>query len=264
MMVALLAIVFAAVLVIAVTVVVISLRGNAQQAAAPAAPAEESSEPEPEPAGEPEPTQEPSSPPPPVPLMQEGWQLASVTKWGFVYEIPPSDDGWVFDGPTHLRGYEDDDGQPVLGMGGTSLYKENPCETWGSRADVGAQAVTDTDDTEEMARNVALKWAEYAFETEAGGRAATSVRSVEAFSSNDLTGHHAVIDATVQQPDADCQPPGGVVHAVAVPADQDDTGVRVFLVIADTGVDDALTEETIDTVISTLRDNDYDYGDQPA
>ncbi|RCV52306.1 hypothetical protein [Marinitenerispora sediminis] len=250
-MIAVLAIVLVAVLIIAVAVVAITLRRDAEQAApAPvesSAPQEREEAP-PEPSTAASPTDLPGRPP-----LHEGWQVAHAVKWGLVYDIP-ADDGWEFDGPEYIRGYEDDDGTPVIAMSGTSTYRDEPCETWGSRADLGAQGVSDSDDTAGMAEAVALNWAGHAFETDEGAPE-TSVRSVEEFSRNGLEGHHAVIDVGVRQEDTRCQPPSGVVHALAAP--HGDGGVRVFVIVADTGIEGAADADTVDGIVATLRDTGY-------
>ncbi|WP_285758874.1 hypothetical protein [Nocardiopsis ansamitocini] len=248
----LLAILLVAVLIIAVTVVVTRLNANGTQAApAPAPEPVTASESEPAPAPDPSSTGSAAGPD----VFQDGWQRAASAKWGFVYEIPPREDDWLFDGPTYIRGFEGDDGTVEIGMSGTSVYLDKVCAGWGSRGVIGAQGITDSDDTEEMSEGAALRWARYAYDDE--GDPGLTVRSVEEFDSNDLSGHHAIVDVTVPGGGDGCIPPTAVVHTLAVPGAEDDT-TRILVMILDTGVEDALAEETVDTVISTLRDVNYE------
>lgn len=244
-----LAVVLATVIIIAVAVVVVSLSRTTSQAA-PAGTETTA----PEPVEETETASQEPSPAPDSRLMQEGWQRAAAPKWGFVYEVPPREDGWKYDGPTMFRGFEDEDGDVAVGMSGTSVYREEPCRGWGNRALLGAQGITDSDDTEAMSEAVALNWAFHAYND--NGDPGRSLRSVEKFSANGLTGHHAIVDVSVAGGDDDCVPSSAVVHALAAP--DGDGGSRIFLMLVDNGVEDALDEETVDTIISTLRDTDYE------
>ncbi len=254
-MIATLAMVMVVAVIIAIVVVWNAFRSDAQQAAPPP---EESSEPEPEPSEEP--SAEPSaSPTEPVKLINTDWRPAVSEKWGFVYEVPTSEEGWRVKGDGTIFGAgEDENGQPEVAMSGTSIYEESPCGDWGSRAAAGAQGITETEDTAEMAEGVAAKWGELGFETEAGGAPTVEVRSVEEYSANGLEGHRATVDVTLSRPDGTCEPPTAVVTTVVVPNPDEDNAVRAFTVMIDTGVSDAISEEEMDTIVNSLRDEDYE------
>ncbi|WP_046470431.1 hypothetical protein [Allosalinactinospora lopnorensis] len=242
-----LVLVFIAVVITAIGVVVNVLRDSGGQAAP-------SPEPTAEPASEEESAEERPSPEEEE-LLNPGWQRASVPKWGFVYEVPGADEDWIFEGAETLYGVNpDDEGIPELAMSGISSYGVSPCDPSNSLAVAGAQGISETDDTEEMAEGVARKWAELGYETESSVPE-VSLRSVEEFSANGLEGHYGIVEATPQGSEDECFSEGGVVHTVVVPYRDEEDQVRAFSVIADTGYDDSLGEDTIETILNSLRDS---------
>ncbi|MGI5120640.1 hypothetical protein ACQEU5_14055 [Marinactinospora thermotolerans] len=258
MMAAVLAIVFAAVLIVAGAVVVITLRedtgeavasppqgGSSQEAAAPTREETPSSQEE----------ERPPAEAPAEPTLQEGWTAVRVAKWGLTYEVPGGD-GWTVDTPTTIRGWEGAEGDQVS-MSGTAGYHDGYRCDHRSLAELGARGIVDSADTEEMTEAAALQWALASYHTEAG-QPEVSTASVEEFAANGLSGHHAVVDVEVRQDDPDCDPATARVHAVGVPTDGDGAGTRLLIIDVHTGVEGALGEDVVETIVSTLRDSDTD------
>ncbi|WP_344101354.1 hypothetical protein [Nocardiopsis rhodophaea] len=255
LMLALVAMVMVVAVVIAVVVVWNTLRerpGAAASAPPPSATAHEVDD---------DPSEEPSeSPGEPEKLINPGWRTVTSHKWGFTYEVPPSDDGWAAKGDGFIVGQgEDENGVPEIAMSGVAIYKDQPCDGWGDRAVTGAQGITETQDTAAMAKGVASRWAELSFTTDAGA-ASTSVRSVEEFTNNGLKGHRAIVDATLKQPTEGCQPPTAEVHTVVVPNPDEENAVRAFTILADTGLPDAADTDVLEKILNSLRDQEYEVG----
>jgi len=246
-----LAFVLAAALTVAIVVVVVSLGGRTGSQAAPPPSPEQRPVDTATPERTAEPTEDDES------LMQQGWQRADVPKWGLVYEVP-GEEGWRIANPVEVHSFEGDDGT-ALGMSGVSTYLDSPCAGWGSRALLGAQGITDAEDTdtEEMAEATARAWAYYGYRSD-GEKPEVTTRSVAEFSANGLEGHHAVVDVTVPGSDGECVPAEAVVHAVVVPAQEDEEGLRAFVMLLDQGLPDTLDGETVGTILSTLRDADHE------
>ncbi|ASU82811.1 hypothetical protein CDO52_08470 [Nocardiopsis gilva YIM 90087] len=255
-MLALLAMVMVVAVAIAVVVVWNTLRESPQIAAPEPSPSATAQEVDDEPSAEPS---EPSeSPDEPEELINSGWRTVKSDKWGFTYEVPPSDDDWAAKGDGFIVGQgEDENGTPEIAMSGVAIYKDQPCDGWGDRAVTGAQGITETQDTAAMAKGVATKWAELSFTTDAGA-ATTSVRTVEAFSNNGLKGHRAIVDAKLKKPKAGCQPPTAEVHTVVVPNPDEENAVRAFTIVADTGLPDAEDTDVLEKILNSLRDEDYE------
>lgn len=254
-MVATLALVFVVVVIIAGAVVANAFRED-DDSAGPAP--DQSGSPEPSSSQEPEePSEEPSSEED-EDLLNPGWERAKSSKWGFVYEVPESE-GWVFQGPAAFFGVgSDEEDMPEVAMSGVSYYETSPCEADESLAVAGAQGITETEDTEEMAEGVSMKWAELYYETEKGGQPEVALRSVEEFSANGLEGHYGIAEADPAAVEDECAPEGGVVHTVVVPNRDEADEVRAFSIIADTGYDNSLDSDTIETILNSLRDSETD------
>ncbi|MFC4560343.1 hypothetical protein ACFO4E_00580 [Nocardiopsis mangrovi] len=205
----------------------------------------------------PEPTPTPS-PSPDEALINPGWRTAAADDWGLVYEVPTYDEGWRVRGELISVG-DDGEGGPVTAMGAASIYLDSPCPGWGNRAAAGVQGLLETQDTEDMAEGVALTWGEESFHTDAGEPRA-ELRSVEEFAGNGLTGHRAVVDVTLADPDGTCEPPTAEVHTVAVPNPREDNAVRAFTLVVDTGIADRVSDDDIEAIIGSLRDQDREVG----
>lgn len=255
-MLGLLALVMVVAVAIAAVVVWNALSDDPQAAAPPPVPdATPAAEPEDEPADGPSP-----SPRETERLINPGWRTVASDKWGFTYEVPPSDDDWMAKGDGTIIGQgEDENGMPEIAMSGVAVYKDKPCEGWGDRAVTGAQGITETRDTSAMAEGVASKWAELSFTTDAGP-GETEVRSVEPFSNNGLEGHRAIVDVKLKDPEKGCQPPTAEVHTVVVPNPAEDDAVRAFTVLTDTGISDAADSDVIERIVDSLRDQEYEVG----
>lgn len=257
-MVAVLVIVMIAVVIIAGAVVWNALRGPSGPVAAPtesssppATPAKEETSSQPDEDTSPSPTADED-------VLQEGWQKATAPKWSLSYEVPAKE-GWVVDDSGTLRGWTDDDSGESTSMSGTAGYRDGYQCRGRSAAELGVRGITDTTDTKEMAQAVATDWALASYKTDEG-EPAVQPGSVESFSANDLEGHHAYVEVAVK-PAQDCDPDTARVHAVAVPnpeGSESQNGVRVLLIDMHTGIDDQLDSETVDTIVSTVRDSDYE------
>ncbi|RNL85518.1 hypothetical protein EFW17_08555 [Halostreptopolyspora alba] len=253
-MAATLVLVFVVVLIIAGALVVNAFR-DSDDSAAPAS--EEPSAPERDASGEPaaDPSEESSADEAPEEVLNSGWKLAKVGRWELTYEIPGRSEGWTYEGPGAVFGVGPPDAeQPELTMVGASYYGTNPCDGSSSLAAAGAHGVENTEDTGETAEGVARKWAELAYEYETGAPE-VELRSVTEFSANGLAGHYAVADATPVTAGGECIPESGEVHTVVVPNLDEANAVRAFSIVSDSGYEESLDADTIETVLNSLRDS---------
>lgn len=230
--------------VIAVVLVADTLRGAPQ--AGGSAP---SASPEASPSAEESPSASASDGPEPL---NAGWRQVTVPEFDFAYEVPYSD--WRVPGREATVGFdEDEDGSMDYVLEGAAIYKNEPCEDWGSVALVGSFGVLESTDTEDSAPKVAERWAELGYSEEDGSAPANKVRSVEAFAANDLTGHRAIVDISVPEGKAECAPEKAVVHTVAFVDEERDGQLRTVSVFADAGTGDALSEGRIDKILQSVR-----------
>lgn len=176
-----------------------------------------------------------------------GWQVAVSGKRKLAYDVPP---GWKIVPDEQIVGFEDAAGEPQVGMSGAALYQDGYCSeadaSW--RGGTGFTGYRDND-LALVATDAAGKWARFGYLGPNGEEPVVSVGAASDFTVNGVDGAYAKATVQITAP-APCAPPTAVVHTFALPAAE---GSYVFIVVADQGVPDALTDDLATQIIRTIR-----------
>ncbi|WP_240667344.1 hypothetical protein [Streptomyces luteoverticillatus] len=221
------------------------------QSQAPAAPGQQSDKPAD--AGA---SADPSAQQPTVP----GWQTQTRADHYFQYDVPGKTDKWkVF--PTDTAISYTEDGKPVVVMTGTSNYKEGGCSSQpnpdavgeagqGQLATVGTTGGGKDGDLKTNAKNWAGNWGFMAY----GGKdhkPKLEFTDEKEWKHNGIDGWTATAKVTVTNRPSPCVPPTAIVKSIA--QKMPDGTFHGWVIYADQGVPDALTEAQIDKIMNTVR-----------
>lgn len=175
-----------------------------------------------------------------------GWQPVPRKDRQVAYDVPKS---WTVQSEGLLIGFENDDGTPKVLMGGTAVHKKDWCGT-DERAATGTKGASGAKSTADAALAAADSWARAAYADEFGGRVrlgrATSFSNKHGVKGSTVT---AKVTGTSKAKD-ECAS-DGIVRTVAVKAPNGE--YAVWIVVADTGVADAVSAGDIETMMDSLR-----------
>ncbi|GAA2715434.1 MULTISPECIES: hypothetical protein [Streptomyces] len=191
--------------------------------------------------------------------MVAGWQTQGREEHFFQYDVPAASDKWkVF--PTDTAIAYTENGKPVVVMTGAANYKEGGCSSQpnpdsvgeagkGQLATVGTTGGGKDGDLKENARNWAGNWGFMAY----GGKDHKPKIEVtdQAWNRNGIQGWTATAKVTVTNRPSPCVPPTAIVKSIA--QKMPDGTFHGWVLYADQGVPDALTEAQIDKIMSTVR-----------
>lgn len=190
--------------------------------------------------------------PPPLIEAPEGRPQPVPTKYGLTYTVPGAD-GWRATNSA-IMGWTDDDGY-IAGYGAASDYGYKYCpERDGSAlAEVGITGRNGVD-IDTAARDAVGK-AERIFSDDAGHKPTVEIRGPRAFevSGRPAIGYNAVVTNIPQE--HECDPTRAEFDIVAT-AGYFSAEVAVFMVEHHMGLDDALSESTVDEIIESLGRTD--------
>ncbi|MFF4158319.1 hypothetical protein [Streptomyces sp. NPDC001678] len=189
-----------------------------------------------------------------------GWQTQLRAEHYFQYDVPGKADKWkVF--PTDTAISYTEDGKPVVVMTGTSNYKEGGCSSQpnpdafgeagqGQLATVGTTGGGKDGDLKTNARNWAGNWGFMAY----GGKdhkPKLEFTDEKEWKHNGIDGWTATAKVTVTNRPSACVPPTAIVKSIA--QKMPDGTFHGWVIYADQGVPDALTEAQIDKIMNTVR-----------
>ncbi|WP_459250537.1 hypothetical protein [Streptomyces youssoufiensis] len=193
-----------------------------------------------------------------------GWQTQSRAEHHFRYDVPGKADRWkVIDEDTALS-YLDKDGQPIVVMTGAANYREGGCASSpnpkalgeagkGQLATVGTTGGGKDGTLQENARNWAGNWGFAAY----GGpdhKPRIEVSQAKPWKRGGIDGYTATAKVTVTHRPSACVPATAVVHSIAQKLP--DGTMHGWVIYADQGVPNALTDAEIKKVMSTVRATD--------
>lgn len=190
----------------------------------------------------------PSSPPTILPPTIAGWQVVP-TQRGLAYDVPPT---WKVQPPDTVIGFKDPTGAPLVEIKNPATYQDGYCpgQSGSSRAGAGVTGSNESDPAT-SATSAAQTWATAGYTTENGTPPAVTLSQPEPITASGVQGMHVTANFTVV-PQSDCDPPAGVVHAVAFPTGNG-TGTILFIAYADQGVDQAETDQDLLQMINSIR-----------
>lgn len=184
-----------------------------------------------------------------IPSQVPGWLAAVSTSRNAGYDVPPP---WRPSSPSLIKGFERE-GDKVL-MSGVAEYvvdQPSPCPGYEKKYVMAWSGVTGsrTADPAKAAREVAELWSRY-FAEDTGPQPGVTLSAAKPITAGAVAGQHVVGDVTM--PTGSCGSARKVVHTVALPAKNPSQNV-VWVLLAEAGIPDAVTDAQIDQMIPTLR-----------
>ena len=186
-----------------------------------------------------------SAPPPKVP----GWQVVVADKPGIAYDVPP---GWKVDTPDTIIGFEDQQGNPLVGMNYAASYKDGYCagSSGSTRGGTGVNSTTTTDPGQ-AATDTAQKWANAGYTSTSNVPPTITAGTPQPITVAGDSGM-LVRDTMTVTASTSCDPPSAEVDVVALPL-QGNTGCALFILYADQGTPDSASQQDIQQIIGSLR-----------
>ncbi len=191
-----------------------------------------------------------------------GWQTQGEASHGFSYDVPPASQKWKVNSPDLELAYTDKKNNPVVVMSASSEYRLGGCDSPGSHtgavqagtgqlATVGEQGST-KGTLQDNARNVAGNWVWAAYGGADGHKPQKiTVTSATPWKHNGVDGYMAKATATGIYRTSGCVPPTAVAYGISMRLKDGSTGLWVLY--ADQGVPNALTDAQIQKIMSTVR-----------
>ena len=195
------------------------------------------------------PSSAPTAAPPSAPAKVPGWRAVVSVKHGVTYDVPPD---WKVLSPTTIVGFEDAHGRPEVAGSGAADYKEGYCQghsgSWRAQAAVTGYITTDL---AADAADAARKWGTYAYTPDNGQAPAVSLSPAKAIDAGGTPAQEVTATVTLRDHSDPCNPPRGIVHAVATTLKNGK--VSVLVVMADQGVGDAANDADLLKIAGSLR-----------
>ncbi|GGL88104.1 hypothetical protein GCM10010129_34920 [Streptomyces fumigatiscleroticus] len=188
----------------------------------------------------------------------DGWKVVVNPKWGTAFDVPAD---WVVETPGTFIGFEDDDGQPVIGMSAPAYFKEKWCtsdpDKDGRTSDTGlAAAGTKGQDgaknTEDVARNDSAWWVfgGYTDQKEASKKLLTVGKPKAYTTASGVKGSVATSYSTGVPKNDKCDSDGKATTFAFKNSAGDFVSWTLY---GAKGVDEEVPEETIMKILSTVR-----------
>ncbi|WP_312018620.1 hypothetical protein, partial [Streptomyces sp. I05A-00742] len=190
-----------------------------------------------------------------------GWQTQTYERHGFSYDVPGKGDKWkVLPGDTMIS--YTDKGKPVVAMTGTANFREGGCssnpnpDTFGEAgkgqlATVGTTGGGKDGDLQTNARNWAGNWGVMAYGGIGANKPKIEVSQATPWRKNGVEGYTATAKVKVTHRPSACVPPTAIVKSIA--QKMPDGTFHGWVIYADQGVPDALSEEQIDKIMNSVR-----------
>ena len=184
-----------------------------------------------------------------MPAKVPGWRAVVAVNHGVTYDVPP---GWKVQSPGTIVGFEDAQGRPEVAGSGAADYKEGYCPghsaSWRAETAVTGYATTDL---AADAADAARKWGTYGYTPDNGQAPAVSLSPAKAIDAGGTPAKEVTATVTLRDHSDPCNPPRGIVHAVATTLKNGK--VAVLIVIADQGVADAANDADLLKIAGSLR-----------
>ncbi|WP_157856366.1 hypothetical protein [Actinacidiphila yeochonensis] len=184
-----------------------------------------------------------------------GWKVVRGGERNVAFDVPPD---WTVDAESMSIGFEDDNGKPQEVMSSPAYYQHDWCDPGDSvgadRGAVGTKGAAGAGSLREAAETEAASWAYWAYQDKGKGTFSKAEDSRAFHNDHGISGWQAQATAT-GLPKADkCSPPGGIAYTVAWmdPSQRLPTPV-VWVLYADTGMNDQLAQSVVDRIKSTIR-----------
>jgi serine/threonine protein kinase len=189
-----------------------------------------------------------------------GWHLVRSPDHGVAYDIPPN---WHIESPTTKIGYSDANGNISQVMIGAANITDSRCtganlHYWAETGLTGGKGIVATPLSSSQrelltgtAARTADQWATGQYTSENGQVPSVRVGNARTVTSRAFQSVDVVATATLKGRHTRCEPPRGVVHAVAMLGAQG--APIVFIAIADRGVTRQATDDNLRKIIDSIR-----------
>lgn len=184
----------------------------------------------------------------------DGWQAMPNYKFNVTFDVPEDDD-WELK-PGWVQGWEEEvDGEVVYTLvTEPAMYMQDYCAEPSERAVTGTRGAMGWESsTEHAAEATAREFAYAAYDNDQEGTL-TETPAEPFENEHGFTGHLAVatIEDLPYEEGDECGAPSGQVVTVSYLSPTAEN-TYTWILVADTGVPEALDQETIDTMLSSLR-----------
>ncbi|MFG2143733.1 hypothetical protein ACGFRG_05970 [Streptomyces sp. NPDC048696] len=188
----------------------------------------------------------------------EGWKVITNPKWGTSFDVPSD---WEFKGPSWAGGFEDHKdptGKPLIMQSAPAYYKPKWCSEDSNHdgnlentelAGTGTKGADGAKNTDEVAENQ-VPWWVYGAYTQPDKKIIKTVKPVPYTTKAGITGSVARASATGVKKTGKCSTDGQAIVFGFKNAKGDFVAWNLY---AATGVKDAVSEETIQKILSTVR-----------
>ncbi|WP_369381136.1 hypothetical protein [Streptomyces sp. cg36] len=188
----------------------------------------------------------------------EGWKVITNPKWGTAFDVPSD---WEFKGPTWAGGFEDHNdptGKPLIMQSAPAYYKPKWCTTDSNHdgntedtelAGTGTKGADGAKNTDEVAGNQ-VPWWVYGAYTQPDKKIIKTVKPVPYTTKSGITGSVARASATGVKKTSKCSTDGQAITFGFKNAKGDFVAWSLY---SATGVNGAVSEETIQKILSTVR-----------
>ncbi|MFJ2954619.1 hypothetical protein [Streptomyces sp. NPDC087270] len=183
-----------------------------------------------------------------------GWKVVRRDQRNVAFDVPPD---WKVDTQGMSLIFTDDKGAAQEAMGAPAHYKYEWCTSGHDHADratVGTKGGNGAKSLKNAADNEAEAWAYWVYQTKGKGTFSKAKDSKAFKNDHGITGWQSEATATNVVKADKCTPPSGIAYTVAWldPSQKTPTPV-VWVLYADTGVPDQLSQSIVDKIKSTIR-----------
>ncbi len=183
-----------------------------------------------------------------------GWKVVRRGERNVAFDVPPD---WTVDSEGMSIGFEDKKGNPQVVMGAPAYYKHEWCKAsdggTADRAATGTKGGSGASSLRSAAENEAEAWAYWAYQTDGKGTFSKAQNSKAFSNSHGISGWQAQATASNIPKANKCTPPGGIAYTVAWLDPAQKATAVVWVLYADTGVSDQLSQAIVDKIKSSIR-----------
>ncbi|WP_269857246.1 hypothetical protein [Streptomyces sp. RPT161] len=178
-----------------------------------------------------------------------GWQAVVRADRKVAFDVPQ---GWTVKQQDVLIGFEDEKGNPAVGMGAPAIYKENYCGGNTNAAAAGTKGAEGAKSVQDAAENQAQAWAYYGFNDMKSKQKGTlkSTSATPFSNSHGINGYLASATETNVPKTNQCATDGA---AYAIAWVGHNSQLTVFVLYTSTGVPSEVPSQTIKTIEGSIR-----------
>lgn len=184
-----------------------------------------------------------------------GWKVVIRSERNVAFDVPPD---WTVDGEGMTIGFSDKKGDPAVAMSAPAYYKHDWCKNGNSTADraaVGTKGANGAKSVRNAAEVQAESWAYWAYQDNDKGTFSKVQNSKAFHNAQGISGWQASATASNIPKTSKCSADGAAYTVAWTDPTQTDPTKKlvVWVLYADRGVPDQLSESMIDKIKSTIR-----------